>query len=108
MLLRVFPVGAHAFHEGIASLNLTMSVKSTIVVSDPGTRARLHARLNDFVITAKWCKVARDLGLDNTAGKRRSTATHQSHLRKVRAKLVKIKQMGRARRRLYRKCRAPP
>ena len=91
MILRVFPQAAAALVRGLARLSLSISKKSALVVSDITIKAELEDRLKGTGVPLRWADHARDLGIDNSAARRRVMKTPDQRLGKARNKLKKIR-----------------
>ena len=92
-ILKNYPKGAEALVLGLRKLGLEVSPKSAVVTSGPKLTVQLNAALKLRDIPIQSAVAARDLGLDNTAGVRRSTATQTSRSIKAVRKAGKLKRI---------------
>ena len=74
-VIKHFPAGAAAIKQGLSSLAFELSPKSALLSSRPAVGSALARELAARHITLQQATSARDLGIDNTAGARRSTCT---------------------------------
>ena len=92
---RHFPSGAVAIKEGLASLRFELSPKSVLLSSSPVVGGVLARDLEAKHITLQRATTARDLGVANTAGARRSTKIMKRRFADTARRFKKTKALAR-------------
>eukprot|EP00973_Karenia_brevis_P034129 4707918-Karenia_brevis.AAC.1 len=92
-IMRMFLPAAEGLVVALRKLRLQLSPKSTLVSSSMQLAREVQKQLAFKGIEVKVCAYARDLGNDDTAGRRRVTATFAARNAKASKKENKLKKM---------------
>ena len=93
-VLQHFPRGASALIAGMTDLRFNMSTKSSLVVSDRETGRRLSNAMSSQGAQISWMPMARDLGVGNAGGAKRTTKIFNSRMANATPRFHKARNLA--------------